>query len=328
MELESLRFFMETAKTLNITETADRLFVSQQTLSNHIRRVENYYGTPLFNRLPRLQLTPAGQEVLKYAEKTFRQEKELLAILADVANSDSGQVSIGVTAPRCTTYLPQVLKKYSQMYPKVKVHSIEALNGDLEKMVLKNKLDFAVCGNSDESASTIQIYSMHEDAIYFCVSDRLLYEHYGVEEAERLKKKSFSGADVADFARLPFMVPTHSNRVGQLVLQCFQDTNCTPNIYFSSPRNTMMMPLCNQGLCAGFTSHMNLSNAQSQLAADINVFPLFRNGKPVTLSINLIYHKQRYLNHFVKDLLKLTADTMLAIEHQDLRRLSGTPEIL
>lgn len=84
----------------------------------------------------------------------------------------------------------------------------------------------------------------------------------------------------------------------------------------------MMMPLCNQGLCAGFTSHMNLSNTQSQLADDINVFPLYRGGKPVNLSINLIYHKQRYLNHFVKDLLKLTADTMQTIEHQDLRRLS------
>ncbi|EEG54600.1 LysR family transcriptional regulator, partial [Enterocloster asparagiformis] len=40
MELESLNYFMETAKSLSITETSERLFISQQTLSNHIRRVE------------------------------------------------------------------------------------------------------------------------------------------------------------------------------------------------------------------------------------------------------------------------------------------------
>ena len=94
MELESLNYFMETAKSLSITETSERLFISQQTLINHIRRVEDYYGTRLFNRQPRLQLTAAGQEVLKYAETIFSDEKRLLAVLADLGNSDSGQMCI------------------------------------------------------------------------------------------------------------------------------------------------------------------------------------------------------------------------------------------
>ncbi len=111
MELESLNYFMETAKSLSITETSERLFISQQTLSNHIRRVEDYYGTRLFNRQPRLQLTAAGQEVLKYAETIFSDEKRLLAVLADLGNSDSGLITIGVTSPRCNAYLPQVLEK-------------------------------------------------------------------------------------------------------------------------------------------------------------------------------------------------------------------------
>ena len=54
MELNSLYYFSELAKDLNMTRTAQRLYISQQTLSNHIARLEDYYGTRLFNRKPSL----------------------------------------------------------------------------------------------------------------------------------------------------------------------------------------------------------------------------------------------------------------------------------
>lgn len=44
MNLQSLYYFSELAKTLHMTQTAERLFISQQNLSNHIQRLENYYG--------------------------------------------------------------------------------------------------------------------------------------------------------------------------------------------------------------------------------------------------------------------------------------------
>ena len=87
----------------------------------------------------------------------------------------------------------------------------------------------------------------------------------------------------------------------------------------------MIIPLCNRGLAAGFTSHMNLCNWLPQLARDVNVFPLCQNGKPVTTSITLIYHKQRYLNHFVKDFIQLTVEALDTLERQDLSRLSACP---
>ena len=68
MELVSLYYFTELAKDLHMTRTAERLYVSQQTLSNHIARLESYYGTPLLYRKPALALTPAGEYVLSSAK--------------------------------------------------------------------------------------------------------------------------------------------------------------------------------------------------------------------------------------------------------------------
>ena len=57
MDTLSLYYFSELAKDLHITRTANRLFISQQTLSNHIMRLEEYYGVKLLNRKPSLSLT-------------------------------------------------------------------------------------------------------------------------------------------------------------------------------------------------------------------------------------------------------------------------------
>ena len=67
MDLISLYYFSELAKDLHMTRTANRLFISQQTLSNHIQRLEDYYGTKLFYRKPSLSLTTAGEFVLSFA---------------------------------------------------------------------------------------------------------------------------------------------------------------------------------------------------------------------------------------------------------------------
>ena len=60
MNIDSLYYFAELAKDLHITRTAERIHISQQTLSNHIIRLEEYYGVKLLNRHPKLSLTYAG----------------------------------------------------------------------------------------------------------------------------------------------------------------------------------------------------------------------------------------------------------------------------
>ena len=56
MDIISLYYFKEVAKDLHITKTANRLYISQQTLSNHIQRLEEYFGAQLLNRKPKLSL--------------------------------------------------------------------------------------------------------------------------------------------------------------------------------------------------------------------------------------------------------------------------------
>lgn len=75
MNFTSLYYFKELTQDLNMTQTARRLYISQQTLSNHILRLEEYYKIPLFTRRHGLKLTPAGQQLLNFATKVLNDHK-------------------------------------------------------------------------------------------------------------------------------------------------------------------------------------------------------------------------------------------------------------
>ena len=81
MDLISLYYFSELAKDLHMTRTANRLFISQQTLSNHIKRLEESLNCELFERKPSLHLTCAGEAVLSFANHVNSEYTDLKDIL-------------------------------------------------------------------------------------------------------------------------------------------------------------------------------------------------------------------------------------------------------
>ena len=74
MDLTSLYYFQELSKDLNMTKAAERLYISQQTLSNHIQRLEQYYGTKLFYRKP--SLSPSRKPDMHEPSRSLRYDRQ------------------------------------------------------------------------------------------------------------------------------------------------------------------------------------------------------------------------------------------------------------
>lgn len=321
-DLLSLYYFMEAVKDLHFTFTAQRLYITQQTLSNHIMRLENHYGVKLFHRQPKLQLTSAGREVLKFAEEVYSREQNLKGVLTDEIQSDAGEITIGASSPRYSYYLPDVLQRFSARYPNVTINLIDKTSGELERMTQNNQLDFSVTVDSE---ITPQIFSRceHSDPVYFCVSDKLLRKYYG-EDTPALKAKAITcGADLKDFARLPFMIISAQNRMGQKINECFSTAGYAPKVYLNSAYTTIMIPLCNAALAGGFTSQMNLRRWRSNIDDDVNIFPLVQEGKPVMLKLKVIYSRQRYLNHHCRYFLDVLDEQFAVMESAMLAKISA-----
>ena len=323
MELESLYYFMETARDLHITRTAGRLHISQQTLSNHIARLEAYYGTKLFYRYPTLQLTSAGKEVLNFAQKIHQEELNLKAVLVDTLQSDSGEITMSASSPRFNYYLPNVFEKFSAEFPSVTIDLIDRTSDESELLVQKNQVDFAVTVDTDSRRLKVNVKATYDDPVYFCVSDKLLRKYYG-DEMYSLREKSVNGANLEDFSRLPFLIVSPLGRLGRKVAQCFNEAGYEPKVYLKAGYTTIMAPVCNAGLAGCFTSHMNMARWHYNMADDVNIFPLNFNGKPVLLKIYVIYSRQRYLNHHCRRFIDLLEEQFKVIGGEKLVRMSQT----
>lgn len=317
MNIISLYYFSELAKDLHMTRTASRLYISQQNLSSHIQRLEEYYGTPLLNRKPGLSLTCAGEFVLEFAQTVNRENTNLKDILSDINHQERGVLRFGASLPRASISLPAILPLFFAKYPNVEIRFTDDISAKLEPMIFNGELDFAVILTEEPDIKLVKHHLM-QDQVFLCVSEKLLNKHYG-DEAEPLKKKAIHGAHVEDFIRIPFSLL--SNRLGKKIRACFEDAKCSPEVIFASTYSQLIAPLCSQGLSACFISQMTLVDMRDQIAGDVNIFPLYFRDEPMTQNLSLIYHSERYLPRYAKYFLDTLLQFFADIEQTRVSRI-------
>ena len=316
MDLISLYYFSELAKDLHMTRTANRLFISQQTLSNHIQRLEDYYGTRLLHRKPALSLTTAGEFVLGFANTVNKEQVNLKDILFDIAQQERGVLRFGASALRLNMCLPAILPQFSARYPNVELRITDTVTARLEPLVLDGSLDFAVTLNGEEHPRLVTQLLM-DDQVYLCVADSLLRSCYG-DETGNLKERAADGADVKDFARLPFCI--FNNRMGRQINQCFETANIVPRAYITSTYTQVGTTVCFQRLAACFISQTSLVSQRDEIPEDLNIFPLHYKGQPLTQRLSLIRMKDRYLSHYSKFFLELLSQYFNGVEQVHMGR--------
>ena len=84
MNLLNLEYFLVAAEELNFTKAAKRLYITQQSLSNHIAKLESYFGADLFDRTPPMTLTNAGLCLVRHAKRLMQSTDELEREMQDI----------------------------------------------------------------------------------------------------------------------------------------------------------------------------------------------------------------------------------------------------
>ena len=105
----NLEYFLVAAEELNFTRAAKRLYISQQSLSNHISNLEKEFDVVLFNRTSPLTLTYAGQALKTRARELLDLRDETYKEISDIKDFSTGQLSIGVSHTRGRFILPEIL---------------------------------------------------------------------------------------------------------------------------------------------------------------------------------------------------------------------------
>src|ERR1700759_895804 len=121
MELHTLQVFLTVATERSFSRAAEKLFRTQPAISLALQRLESELGEKLIDRTGKeLILTDAGREVLECARRFQSLQLEMDNSLAELRDKAAGRLIIGANEST-TLYLLRYIKRYRELYPKVKV---------------------------------------------------------------------------------------------------------------------------------------------------------------------------------------------------------------
>ena len=139
------KYVLQAASDGTFSAAAKKLFVSQPSLSQSIKKIEGEIGMPLFDRSQTpLQLTAAGEIYVRKAREMQRIYHELVQETADLTGMKSGTLIIGSSRTRSTCYLTQPIIEFHRRYPGIRLMVKEHSVYELKQVVAEGAVDFAL----------------------------------------------------------------------------------------------------------------------------------------------------------------------------------------
>jgi len=145
MELQQLRYVAALAKELHFLRASQKVHVTQPTLSQQIRKLEDELGTPLFERSPRkVRLTAAGQRFLPHALEALAAVERGAAELKERSGELTGTVRVSAIPTICPYLMPQVITRLRAAAPKLVLELYEETTSALLTRLRDGEIDLGL----------------------------------------------------------------------------------------------------------------------------------------------------------------------------------------
>lgn len=257
MEFQSMEYIVQVAKSGSVSRTAERLFVSQSTISKSIKKTEEKLGVVLFSHVGnRLVPTYAGRQFVQHANEILLQKRDLEREMEILSGEAVGALSVAFPPLRISYILPKVLPVFHQQYPDVQIEIQEAASSQIDAMLLSGKVDLAFYNLVDPSIGISYNILKHEE-IVLIVSDsyHLLNELSVVDQAA----SKYPWVDLKQFEGETFLLQSPSHRMGRLALQLFEQNNFSPAkvMFIDNITAAANLAAAGYGVCIISEAHLN-----------------------------------------------------------------------
>ena len=171
MELRHLRYFVALAEYLSFTKAADRVHVTQSTLSHQIRQLEDEVGQPLFDRIgKKVVTTEAGELFLGFAARALKEVDLGLAMLKPGGGGLTGEVRIGATHTFNIGLIPECMALFLARHPTVRLRVDELPADQISTKLRAGELDIGIAYRPSDP-SGLWFEPLYNEEMVLVVSD-------------------------------------------------------------------------------------------------------------------------------------------------------------
>ena len=230
MELLQLQYFKTIAECQHITKAANKLTISQPSLSNTLSRIEAELGVQLFDRQGRnIVLNQYGKIVLEHAHNILR---ELDNIRTEIDAMQQRQEKVITIASTDSMYLREWLPSFIRANPDLTIRHTVSTIEKIETDLLNGVIDFGISSAVSDNPS-FEHYTLWEDEYV------VITPHPNDLPAEPVR-------NFADFAKMPFVALPALDYQSRSIDIMSNAVDITPNIIFEGERELLervMLPL-------------------------------------------------------------------------------------
>jgi DNA-binding transcriptional LysR family regulator len=279
-----LQVFHAVAKQLSFTKAAEVLFMTQPAVTFQIKQLEEHFNTRLFERgHGKITLTPAGDVVMKYAEKILSLSAELDTRLREMTGCLSGPLLIGASMTIAEFLLPRVLGEFSSQNPEVQPKLTVGNSESIESRVAEHTLDIGLI-EAPSHQPTLQTEVVCEDELQVVVAP-----NHSLAQQKMLTPKQLVG--------LPFISRESGSGTREFTDMYFRNAGIGAsdlNVIMELGSSETIKGIVGTGL--GFSIVSRVAVAKEQRLSELIAIPL----QPKLLrSLSMVYPKERFRSRLV-----------------------------
>lgn len=232
MDFYQLKYFIQIAKTKNISKAAKILNISQPPLSNSLKNLETHLGVKLIKRNTRnLELTDCGEFLLNRGEYILDLLDSTIREVRDISDGSTGTISIGTVSYALIEIIPNIIHDFSTDYPNIKFKIIDLDSNEIIKHVQNNLLDLGIIRTpfTDVNLDYVSL----PNSSYILIGSDLSF----------LSNSSY--AQIVDLDGIPLII--NSNTL-KLLNPIFKKNNISPNVFCESNDIHTIISLTEKGL--------------------------------------------------------------------------------
>jgi LysR family cyn operon transcriptional activator len=279
MELRQLKYFIKAKELLNFTEASKILNISQSTLSQQIKQLEDELGVLLFNRIgKRIILTEAGEMFSEYALQSIDKANQGLLLLKDLNNLNTGKITIGVIYSMRIPFA-KALIQFAKQYPNIKIQVVFGSTKDLLEKLNLHHFDFVL---------TFYKKAKHPHFKY----QTLLSSNMVLVTSKKSSLANKSSISLKEVAELPLALPFSGYSTIQFFVESFSQKNLDPNICMEINDIPTLFEIVKTGYWHTILSETSVNDTQ--------VVGIPIEGKNMRRTIMIVSLKEAYEKKAVK----------------------------
>ena len=304
MNFRNLHYFLVAAEERNFTRAAQRLYISQQSLSGHIAKLENELGVSLFDRGPELRLTYAGERLALIAGRICDLEQEILRETGEISGNFRGRLRLGISHTCGRAILPTLLPDFCAAHPLVEISLMEGNHIQLNDWLSKGEIDVLI-GYMPIDVPGAEVHPFLQERL-FLVSPKELTDRALGDKAADFRRSGSGEIDIRDLSGQPFIMLKTGNRIRAMLDSYLAKLDFLPSVLLETENIETAFSLSARGMGVTVypelfldTLHPWAFNEDSQL----DLFPL--PGEETLGSLAIAFLENGYRSAAILDFIAL-----------------------